>query len=90
MRRKIDDVFGNTMSSRDKQGLATLIYYPREKMDRIKKEEKNIEDWYKITLYRLIEVCKCAASKYTRSKVRKALPPDFAYVIEELITERQR
>ena len=88
VRRKIDDVFGNTMSSRDKQGLATLIYYPREKMDRIKKEEKNIEDWYKITLYRLIEVCKCAASKYTRSKVRKALPPDFAYVIEELITEK--
>lgn len=88
VRRKIDDVFGNTMSSRDKQTLATLIYYPREKMDRIKREEKNIEDWYKITLYRLIEVCKRTASKYTRSKVRKALPGDFAYVIEELITEK--
>ena len=88
VRRKIDDVFGNTMSSRDKQTLATLIYYPKEKMDRIKKEEENIEDWYKITLYRLIEICKCAASKYTRSKVRKALPADFAYVIEELITEK--
>ena len=47
-----------------------------------------MEDWYKITLYRLIEVCKRTASKYTRSKVRKALPPDFAYVIEELITEK--
>ena len=88
VRRKIDDVFGNTMSSRDKQTLATLIYYPKEKMDRIKKEEENMEDWYKITLYRLIEICKCAASKYTRSKVRKALPADFAYVIEELITEK--
>ena len=88
VRRKIDDVFGNTMSSRDKQSLATLIYYPKEKMERIKKEEENMEDWYKITLYRLIEVCKRAASKYTRSKVRKALPPDFAYVIEELITEK--
>lgn len=88
VRRKIDDVFGNTMSSRDKQTLATLIYYPKEKMDRIKKEEDNMGDWYKITLYRLIEVCKCAASKYTRSKVRKALPADFAYVIEELITEK--
>lgn len=86
--RKIDDVFGNTMSSRDKQSLATLIYYPKEKMDRIKQEEDNMEDWYKITLYRLIEVCKRTASKYTRSKVRKALPPDFAYVIEELITEK--
>ena len=88
VRRKIDDVFGNTMSSRDKQSLATLIYYPKEKMDRIRMEEENMEDWYKITLYRLIEVCKRTASKYTRSKVRKALPPDFAYVIEELITEK--
>ena len=88
VRRKIDEVFGNTMSSRDKQTLATLIYYPKEKMERIKQTEENMEDWYKITLYRLIEVCKCTASKYTRSKVRKALPKEFAYVIEELITER--
>lgn len=88
VRRKIDEVFGNTMSSRDKQTLATLIYYPKEKMERIKKTEDNMEDWYKITLYRLIEVCKCTASKYTRSKVRKALPAEFAYVIEELITEK--
>ena len=88
VRRKIDDVFGNTLSSRDKQSLATLIYYPKEKMDRIRQTEESMEDWYKITLYRLIEVCKCAASKYTRSKVRKALPKEFAYVIEELITVR--
>ena len=88
VRRKVDDVFGNTMSSRTKQALATLIYYPKEKMDRIKREEDNMEDWYKITLYRLIEISKRAASKYTRSKVRKSLPADFAYVIEELITEK--
>ncbi|MDO5589827.1 MAG: fructose-1,6-bisphosphatase [Lachnospiraceae bacterium] len=88
VRRKIDDVFGNTLSSRDKQSLATLIYYPKEKMSRIRQTEECMEDWYKITLYRLIEVCKCAASKYTRSKVRKALPKEFAYVIEELITVR--
>ena len=88
VRRKVDAVFGNTMSSRDKQALATLIYYPREKMERIRESEENLEDWYKITLYRLIEVCKCAASKYTRSKVRKALPAEFSYVIEELITEK--
>ena len=54
----------------------------------IKKEEEDMENWYKITLYRLIEVCKTTASKYTRSKVRKALPADYAYVIEELITEK--
>ena len=88
VKRKIDDVFANTMSSRDKQTLATLIYYPREKMERIREEEPNMDDWYKIMLYRLIEVAKRSASKYTRSKVRKALPKDFAYVIEELITEK--
>lgn len=88
VRRKIDEVFGNTLSSRDKQALATLIYYPKEKMERVRQTEDNMEDWYKITLYRLIEVCKCSASKYTRSKVRKALPKEFAYVIEELITEK--
>ena len=88
VRRKVNDVFGNTLSSQDKQTLATLIYYPREKMDQILKQVHNKEDWYKITLYRLIEVSKRAASKYTRSKVRKALPPEFAYVIEELITEK--
>ncbi|MGC4019182.1 MAG: fructose-1,6-bisphosphatase [Muricomes sp.] len=88
VRRKIDDVFGNTLSKRDKQSLATLIYYPKDKMAQVKKVETNMEDWYKINLYRLIEVSKRAASKYTRSKVRKALPKDFAYVIEELITEK--
>lgn len=88
VRRKVNDVFGNTLSSQDKQTLATLIYYPREKMAQILEHVKNREDWYKITLYRLIEVSKRAASKYTRSKVRKALPQEFAYVIEELITEK--
>lgn len=88
VRRKIEQVFSHTMSQKDKRDLATLIYYPKEKMDLVKKEEPNMEEWYKITLYRLIEVCKRTASKYTRSKVRKALPADFSYVIEELITER--
>lgn len=88
VRRKIDDVFGNTMSIRDKRSLATLIYYPKQKLDMIKKTETNMDDWYRVHLYLLIEVSKRAASKYTRSKVRKALPKDFAYVIEELITEK--
>ena len=88
VRRKIDEVFGNTLSTREKRSLATLIYYPKEKMRIVRKTEDNMEDWYKVNLYRLIEVSKRAASKYTRSKVRKALPRDFAYVIEELITEK--
>lgn len=88
VKKKIREVFGNTMSQKDMCSLATLIYYPREKMDIIQREEENMDDWYKITLFRLIEVSKRVASKYTRSKVRKALPKDFAYVIEELITEK--
>lgn len=89
VRRKIDEEFGNTLSSRDKKSLATLVYYPKRKLDMVEKTEDNLEDWYKITLHRLIQICKRVSSKYTRSKVRKALPKDFAYVIEELITEKE-
>ena len=89
VKRKIDEEFGNTLSSKDKKCLATLIYYPKEKLEIILKEEDNIEDWYKITLHRLVQITKRVASKYTRSKVRKALPADFGYVIEELITEKE-
>ncbi|MDD6490777.1 MAG: fructose-1,6-bisphosphatase [Firmicutes bacterium] len=88
VRRQIDEEFGNTLSNKDKKSLATLIYYPREKLDIVLTEEDNIEDWYKITLHRLVQITKRVASKYTRSKVRKALPKDFAYIIEELITEK--
>ncbi|MDO5136126.1 MAG: fructose-1,6-bisphosphatase [Eubacteriales bacterium] len=88
VRKKVDDVFGHTLSNSDKRALATLIYYPKEKIAHVKQTEEDVENWYKIALYRLIEVCKTTASKYTRSKVRKALPPDYAYVIEELITEK--
>ena len=89
VRRKIDEEFGNTMSLRDKKSLATLIYYPTEKLEIIMEEEENLEDWYRITLHRLVQMTKRVSSKYTRSKVRKALPKDFAYVIEELITEKE-
>jgi fructose-1,6-bisphosphatase-3 len=90
VRKKIDEVYGRTLSEEDTKELATLIYYPREKIDLVKlaKNETELRDWYKIMLYRLIAICKHSASKYTRSKVRKSLPKDFAYVIEELITEK--
>ena len=90
VRKKIDDVFGHTLSTGDKSTLATLIYYPKQKIELEKKNrsEEEIKNWYKVTLYRLIEVCKTVSSKYTRSKVRKALPSDYAYIIEELITEK--
>lgn len=86
---KIDEEFGHTLSIGDKKRLATLIYYPEQKLELIEKEIEDIEDWYRITLHRLIRMCKRAASKYTRSKVRKALPKDFAYIIEELIHEKE-
>ena len=89
VRTKIDEEFGNSLCIRDKKQLATLIYYPSEKLDLIEKSETELDDWYKITLHRLIQVCKRVASKYTRSKVRKAMPKDFAYVIEELINEKE-
>ena len=89
IRRKIDEEFGNTLSVKDKKSLATLIYYPVEKLDMVMHTEDNIEDWYKITLHRLVQITKRVSSKYTRSKVRRALPKDFAYVIEELITEKE-
>ncbi|MBD5453205.1 MAG: fructose-1,6-bisphosphatase [Lachnospiraceae bacterium] len=90
VRRKIDEEFGNTLSNKDKKTLATLIYYPTEKLEIVMQEEdeNSIEDWYKITLHRLVQITKRVSSKYTRSKVRKALPEDFSYVIEELITEK--
>lgn len=88
LKRKIDEIFGNTLRIEDKRSLATLIYYPEQKLELINKKEKNINDWYKIALYRLIDICRVVASKYTRSKVRKALPKDFAYIIEELLHEQ--
>lgn len=88
VRRAVDEELGNALSDKDRRSLATLIYYPSEKLDIVEAQEENIEDWYKITLHRLVQITKHVASKYTRSKVRKALPKEFAYVIDELITER--
>ena len=88
VRRKIEEVFGDTLCVGEKKSLATLIYYPEEKVEIARKQEKNIEDWYRVNLYRLIEVCKHASSKYTTSKVRKALPKDYEYIMEELLHEK--
>lgn len=87
IKRKIEDIFGNTLRQSDKKKLATLIYYPQQRIEIVLKEEKNIDDWYKINLYRLIDICRHVSSKYTRSKVRKALSKDFEYIVEELLHE---
>lgn len=87
VKRKIDDVFGRTLHKKDKNLLATLIYYPKEKLDLILKQEDDPDEWYAITLQRLSMIVRAAASKYTRSKVRKAMPKDFAYIMDELLNE---
>ena len=89
IRAKIDDIFGSTLMAQEKKTLATLIYYPDEKLEEIEKEGPMSKDWYRITLFRLLEVCKLVTTKYTRSKVRKALPKDFAYILDELIHENE-
>ncbi|MDO5409005.1 MAG: fructose-1,6-bisphosphatase [Lachnospiraceae bacterium] len=87
IKQKIEEEFGNTLSEKDKRTLATLIYYPEQKLALIEKQEREICDWYKITLNRLIKVTCRIASKYTRSRVRKMLSSDFAYIFEEIIFE---
>lgn len=87
IKRKIEELFSNTIRDSEKKMLATLVYYPEQKLDLIIKQEENIDDFYRINIYRLIELCKYASSKYTRSKVRKLLPENFKYIIEELLHE---
>ena len=85
IKSKIEDIYGKTLTEKDRKDLATLIYYPDEKLNLVKLEVSNMNEWYKIMLYRLIEVTKAVSSKYTRSKVRKAMPKGFDYIIDELL-----
>ena len=85
VREKLDDLFATTVSKADLDQLATLIYYPQEKLEEIERETTDMREWYRITFHRLIEVCRLVSSKYTRSKVRKAMPPEYAYIIDEMI-----
>ena len=85
IKRKIEELFGNIVSEAERKKLATIVYYPEQKLDILIKEEEDLEDFYRITIHRLIELCRYASSKYTRSKVRKFLPDDFKYIIEELL-----
>ena len=79
VREKLDELFGASVSRFDLDQLATLIYYPREKLEEVARETQDMAEWYRITFHRLIEVCRLVSSKYTRSKVRKAMPKEYAY-----------
>ncbi|RPF48089.1 fructose-1,6-bisphosphatase-3 [Hydrogenoanaerobacterium saccharovorans] len=85
IREKVDLLYEKSLPSKERAVLATLIYYPEEKLKEIKEDSADMEEWYRITLNRLIEICRLVSSKYTRSKVRKALPKDFEYIIDELL-----
>ena len=85
VREKVDELFSSSVSKVERDQLATLIYYPEEKLARVAKETEDMEEWYRITLHRLIDICRMVTSKYTRSKVRKAMPKEYAYIIDELI-----
>ncbi len=87
IKRKVNEIYGNTMLESDKRELCTLIYYPDQELEIIKASGRDINDWYHITIHHLVSICKLVSSKYTRSKVRKALPEDFSYIIQELLHE---
>ena len=88
IKRKVSEIFGNSIRETEKKELCTLIYYPEQKLELIKAVEQDIDDWYHITIHQLVKVCREVSSKYTRSKVRKSLPEEFSYIIEELLHER--
>lgn len=88
IKRKVNEIFGITLREAEKRELCTLIYYPEQKLELVKESETDINDWYHITIHQLVSVCRDVSSKYTRSKVRKSLPTDFKYIIQELLHER--
>ena len=88
IKRKVNEIFGNTLREAEKKELCTLIYYPEQKLALVKAKEEDLNDWYHITLHQLVAVLRDVCSKYTRSKVLKSLPDEFSYIIQELLHER--
>ncbi len=85
IREKIKESFGHLIPENEQIELANLIYYPERSISNMKQEERFTEDWRRITIFRLVQICKDVSSKYTRSKVRKKMPKDFSYIIDELL-----
>ena len=85
IREKVDMLFEETLTPRERSSLCTLIYYPEEKLEKINEEGRNTEEWYRFVLQNLIDLAKMLSSKYTRSKVRKAMPSEYSYILDELL-----
>ena len=85
IREKVDMLFSETLTPMERSSLCTLIYYPEEKLKKIREEGRSSEEWYRFVLQSLIDLAKLLSSKYTRSKVRKAMPPAYSYILDELL-----
>ena len=85
IREKIEMIFEDVLNDTEKRALRTLIYYPKEALQRLHDEGKISPKWYRETLRHMIEIARVLSSKYTRSKVRKAMPKEFGYIIDELL-----
>ena len=83
IKRKVGEIYNGTLSNDDQKELCTLIYYPELKLELIKQNASDIKNWYFVTINRLVRVCRSVSSKYSRSKVSKALPDDFSYIIQD-------
>ena len=85
VKEKLEELFGNTMTQRDRNDLATLIYYPAAKLALVAGEYDNLEEWYRLTIHRLVQLCRYVSTKHTRSKVRSYMPQDYEIILDELI-----
>lgn len=85
IKNKIDMLYLTTVTEQERKLLATLVYYPEQKLYHLRHRGVLSDEWFTLTLYRLVELCRVTASKYTRSKVRKAMPRDFSYILDELL-----
>jgi len=89
IKRRIDELFLYELTEQEKCNLETLIYYPEQKLPQLLATTDDIDAWFRITLFRLIKLCRSVASKYTRADVRATLPQDFTHIIEEMLNEQE-
>ena len=85
VKEKLEELFGNSMTQRDRNDLATLIYYPQSKMNLVADEVEDLEEWYRLTIHRLVDMCRFVSTKHTRNKVRSYMPEGYEQVLDELI-----
>ena len=85
VKEKLEELFGNTMTQRDRNDLATLIYYPQAKIALVADENEDLDEWYRLTIHRLVDLCRYVSTKHTRSKVRSYMNPDYEQILDELI-----